>query len=104
MDKIINISKEENSCVDKTNVENAIQCRLLNKRNAEEERQSNYYFENSETEVKRNKQTSFLKKIVANMDLDLLRDNHYIAIVLGIVRTQLIFHKFCRNENLERCM
>ncbi|XP_018046011.1 PREDICTED: monocarboxylate transporter 13-like isoform X2 [Atta colombica] len=84
MDKIVNISKEENSCVDKTNVENAIQCRLLNKRNAEEERQSNYYFENSETEVKRNKQTSFLKKIVANMDLDLLRDNHYIAIVLGM--------------------
>ncbi|KAG5332235.1 MOT9 protein, partial [Acromyrmex heyeri] len=85
MDKITNILKEENSCVDKTNVENnAIQCRLLNKRNAEEEKQPNYCPENSETEVKRNKQTSFLKKIVTNMDLDLLRDNRYIAIVLGM--------------------
>ncbi|KAG5307764.1 MOT1 protein, partial [Pseudoatta argentina] len=85
MDKITNILKEENSCVDETNVENnAIQCRLLNKRNAEEEKQPNYCPENSETEVKRNKQTSFLKKIVTNMDLDLLRDNRYIAIVLGM--------------------
>ncbi|KAG5315825.1 MOT1 protein, partial [Acromyrmex insinuator] len=85
IDKITNISKEENSCIDKTNVENnAIQCRLLNKRNAEEEKQPNYCPENSETEVKRNKQTSFLKKIVTNMDLDLLRDNRYIAIVLGM--------------------
>ncbi|KYN13878.1 PREDICTED: uncharacterized protein LOC108766313 [Trachymyrmex cornetzi] len=85
MDKTTNISKEENSCVDKTSVENnAVQCRLLNKRNAEEERQPSYCPENSETEVKRNKQTSFLKKIVTNMDLDLLRDNRYIAIVLGM--------------------
>jgi len=88
MDKITNVSKEENSCVDKTNVENnAVQCQLLNKRNAEEERQPNYCPENSETEVKKNKQTSFLKKIVTNMDLDLLRDNRYMAIVLGTVQT-----------------
>ncbi|KYN43017.1 Monocarboxylate transporter 2 [Trachymyrmex septentrionalis] len=85
MDKITNVSKEENSCVDKTNVENnAVQCQLLNKRNAEEERQPNYCPKNSETEVKKNKQTSFLKKIVTNMDLDLLRDNRYMAIVLGM--------------------
>ncbi|KYQ56363.1 Monocarboxylate transporter 1 [Trachymyrmex zeteki] len=85
IDKTTNIPKEENSCIDETNVENnAVQCRLLNKRNAEKEREPNHRPDNSETEVKRNRQTSFLKKIVTNMDLDLLRDNRYIAIVLGM--------------------
>lgn len=83
------MSKEENSRVDnEANVENnAVQCRLLNEGNAEEERRSNHQPESNETEVKENRQTSFLRKIITNMDLDLLRDNRYLAIVLGRLRT-----------------
>ncbi|TGZ52829.1 Monocarboxylate transporter, partial [Temnothorax longispinosus] len=85
VDKITDISKEESSRVDnEANVENnAVQNRLLSDENNEEERQPNHRPKNSETEVK-SRHTSFLRKIVANMDLDLLRDNRYIAIVLGM--------------------
>lgn len=80
------MSKEENSRVDnEANVENnAVQCRLLNEGNTEEERRSNHQPESNETEVKENRQASFLRKIITNMDLDLLRDNRYLAIVLGM--------------------
>ncbi|XP_018400273.1 PREDICTED: monocarboxylate transporter 9-like isoform X2 [Cyphomyrmex costatus] len=84
IDKTTDISKEENSSVDEANVENNAVQLLLNERNVEEERQPNCRPENSEREVKKDKQTSFLKRIVTNMDLDLLRDNRYIAIVLGM--------------------
>ncbi|XP_071558484.1 uncharacterized protein [Temnothorax nylanderi] len=85
VDKITDISKEESSRVDnEANVENnAVQNRLLSEENNEEERQPNHRPKTSETEVK-SRHTSFLRKIVTNMDLDLLRDNRYIAIVLGM--------------------
>lgn len=74
----------ENSLVDiEPNVENnAVQRQLLNEGNAEEERQLYHRPENSKTEDSR--QTSFLRKIIANMDLNLLRDNRYIALILGV--------------------
>ncbi|XP_024893812.1 uncharacterized protein LOC112468729 [Temnothorax curvispinosus] len=85
VDKIADISKEESSRVDnEANVENnAVQNRLLSDENNEEERQPNHRPKNSETEMK-SRHTSCLRKIVTNMDLDLLRDNRYIAIVLGM--------------------
>ncbi|XP_011692211.1 PREDICTED: monocarboxylate transporter 9-like isoform X2 [Wasmannia auropunctata] len=84
IDKTTDISKMENSLVDiEPNVENnAVQRQLLNEGNAEEERQLYHRPENSKTEDSR--QTSFLRKIIANMDLNLLRDNRYIALILGV--------------------
>ncbi|XP_011862379.1 PREDICTED: uncharacterized protein LOC105559003 [Vollenhovia emeryi] len=85
VDKITDISREEHSRVDnEANVKNnAVQNRLLNEENNEEERQPSHRPKNNETEVK-SRQASFLRKIITNMDLDLLRDNRYIAIVLGM--------------------
>lgn len=79
------MSEGENSRVDnEANVKsNAVQNRLLSEEADEEERQPSHRPKNSETEVK-SRQASFLRQIVTNMDLDLLRDNRYIAIVLGM--------------------
>lgn len=94
--------KEENSCADnrdnEANVENnAVRSRLSSEEIAEDERQLNYHRpENKETIVKESRQTSYLRKIIANMDLDLLRDNRYVAIVLGRLRTSK--SRFCRNR------
>ncbi|XP_039308406.1 monocarboxylate transporter 9-like isoform X2 [Solenopsis invicta] len=90
VDKTTDISKEENSCADnrdnEANVENnAVRSRLSSEEIAEDERQLNHHRpENKETIVKESRQTSYLRKIIANMDLDLLRDNRYVAIVLGM--------------------
>lgn len=90
VDKTTDILKEENSCADnrdnEANVENnAVRSRLSSEEIAEDERQLNYHRpENKETIVKESRQTSYLRKIIANMDLDLLRDNRYVAIVLGM--------------------
>lgn len=60
-----------------------VQCRLLNNEDAGEERQSNHRLKNSNTKVNKSEKVLFLKKIATNLDLDLLHDNYYIAIILG---------------------
>lgn len=94
------MSEGENSRVDnEANVKsNAVQNRLLSEEADEEERQPSHRPKNSETEVK-SRQASFLRQIVTNMDLDLLRDNRYIAIVLGRLRTTQL-HRSCRSRIL----
>lgn len=79
--------KAEASCAkNEANLQDdVVQCRLLDEEDAEKERQSNHrHLENSEMRENKNRGTSFLKKIATNLDLDLLHDNCYIAIVLGI--------------------
>lgn len=79
--------KAEASCAkNEANLQDVIvQCRLLDEEDVEKERQSNHrHLENSEMRENKNRGTSFLKKIATNLDLDLLHDNCYIAIVLGI--------------------
>lgn len=61
-----------------------VQCRLLNNEDAGEERQSNHRLKNSNTKVNKSEKVLFLKKIATNLDLDLLHDNYYIAIILGM--------------------
>lgn len=61
---------------------NSVKCRLLNEENVSEERKQ------SSCDLKKNKtqpeeRASILRKIARNLDLDLLRDKRYLAIVLG---------------------
>ncbi|CAL1675701.1 unnamed protein product [Lasius platythorax] len=94
VDKTTDILKEEKSsrkaeasCAkNEANLQDdVVQCRLLDEEDAEKERQSNHrHLENSEMRENKNRGTSFLKKIATNLDLDLLHDNCYIAIVLGM--------------------
>lgn len=77
--------KAEASCAEnEANLQDDIvQCRLLNEEDIEKERQSNHRLKDSKTKTNKNENTSFLKKIATNLDLDLLHDNCYIVIVLG---------------------
>lgn len=59
---------------------NGVQCRLINEENISEERSRPLQNSNAEPEESN---SSILKKIATNLDLDLLRDNRYLAIVLG---------------------
>ncbi|XP_012532557.1 monocarboxylate transporter 9 [Monomorium pharaonis] len=81
IDKTTDISKEERTG-NEEKIEN-IAVQLLSEENTGE-RQPNHHPENRETEVKDSRRTSFLQKIITNMDLDLLHDNRYIAIVIGM--------------------
>ncbi|XP_014487671.1 PREDICTED: monocarboxylate transporter 6-like isoform X2 [Dinoponera quadriceps] len=61
----------------------SFQCRLMNEETvSEERRQSSVRLENGKAEPE--ERTSILKRIATNLDLDLLRDNRYLAIVLGM--------------------
>lgn len=77
--------KTEASCAEnEANLQDDIvQCRLLNEEDAEKERQSNHCLGNIKTKVNKNGKTSCLENIATNLDLDLLRDSRYTAIVLG---------------------
>lgn len=64
---------------------NSVQCQLINEENiSEEKRQSNCPSDDSKTEPEEG--ASILRRIATNLDLDLLRDNRYLAIVLGRLR------------------
>ncbi|XP_072753966.1 uncharacterized protein [Anoplolepis gracilipes] len=93
IDKTTNILKEEKnwrkteaSCADnEANLQDDIvQCRLLNEEDAEKGRQSSHHLKNSKAKVNKNEKISFLNKIATNLDLDLLHDSCYVAIVLGM--------------------
>lgn len=77
--------KVETSCAENeaTLQDDIVQCGLLNNEDAEEERQSNHRLENSKTKVNKSGKALFLKRIATNLDLDLLHDSCYIAIILG---------------------
>lgn len=77
--KIEASSTENETCLEN----NSVQCRLLNEENIHEEEQPNYRMENRNAELKENGKISFFRKVATNLDLDLLRDNRYIMIVLG---------------------
>lgn len=77
--------KTEASCAENeaNKQDDIVQCRLLNEEDAEKEKQLNHCLENSKAKMNKNGKTSFLKNIATNLDLDLLRDSRYTAIVLG---------------------
>ncbi|XP_050446369.1 monocarboxylate transporter 9-like isoform X2 [Cataglyphis hispanica] len=78
--------KTEASCAENeaNKQDDIVQCRLLNEEDAEKEKQLNHCLENSKAKMNKNGRTSFLKNIATNLDLDLLRDSRYTAIVLGM--------------------
>lgn len=76
----IEISCAENEAILQDDI---VPCRLFNNGDVEEERQSNHRLENSETKVNKSGKALFLKKIATNLDLDLLHDSYYVAMVLG---------------------
>ncbi|KAL6440491.1 hypothetical protein ACFW04_003188 [Cataglyphis niger] len=97
IDKTTDILKEEKiwgkteaSCAENeaNKQDDIVQCRLLNEEDAEKEKQLNHCLENSKANSKakmnNNGKSSFLKNIATNLDLDLLRDSRYTAIVLGM--------------------
>ncbi|XP_032664228.1 uncharacterized protein LOC116840954 [Odontomachus brunneus] len=59
---------------------NSVQCRLLNEENVSEERSCDLRKNKEQLE----ESASMLRKIAKNLDLDLLRDKRYLAIVLGM--------------------
>lgn len=77
--------KTEASCSENeaNKQDDIVQCRLLNEEDAEKEKQLNHCLENSKTKVNKNGKLSFLENIAMNLDLDLVRDSRYTAIVLG---------------------
>jgi hypothetical protein len=87
IDKVNDAAKEDN-CVKRTeDTENETDSesnsvRVLNQTNTESKKRSVHYLKNN-AELKETKETTFLKRITASLDLDLLRDRRYIAIVLG---------------------
>ncbi|KAL0121790.1 hypothetical protein PUN28_006924 [Cardiocondyla obscurior] len=81
--KPIDASRQKKLHNAEANVESAIQNKLLSGERNKEEEPSNHYSKTIENDV-RNERFSFFRKIVANMDLDLLRDNRYIIIVIGM--------------------
>lgn len=61
---------------------NSAQCPLINEESVSEaRRQPNCHLRNNQEE--REERASIFKKIARNLDLDLLRDRSYLAIVLG---------------------
>jgi len=56
--------------------------RALNQTNTKSKRCSVHCLKNN-AESKKTEETTFLKRVAASLDLDLLRDRHYVAIVLG---------------------
>ncbi|XP_029173669.1 uncharacterized protein LOC114942459 [Nylanderia fulva] len=87
VDKTTDILKEEKS-LRKTETscsenEANLECRS-DEEDTGKERRSNHHLENSKIKENENRKTSFLKKIATNLDLDLLHDNCYVAIVLGM--------------------
>ncbi|XP_025155951.1 uncharacterized protein LOC105182410 [Harpegnathos saltator] len=72
-------------------LKSSVQCRLINEDSVpEERRQSGCPLENGKAEersalrIEPKESASVLRKIARNLDLDLLRDNRYLAIVLGM--------------------
>lgn len=68
---------------------NSVQCRLIIEENTVEEEkekgQPNCLSDNNKAESEEN--ASILRKIAKDLDLGLLRDNRYLAIILGRLRT-----------------
>ncbi|XP_020283468.1 monocarboxylate transporter 6-like isoform X1 [Pseudomyrmex gracilis] len=77
--------REAKSKIEKNLEDNiTVQSRLLNEENSEETEQPNNRVKNKTELKKEDGRISFLKTIATTLDLDLLRDNRYIAVVLGM--------------------
>jgi len=89
IDKVNDAAKEdtENETDSESN-----SVRGLNETNTESKKRSVHCLRN-DAESNEIKETTFLGRVAANLDLDLLRDRRYIAIVLGKYRTNTGFAK-----------